>query len=112
MGGRRRDRVDKRVTIGDLARMYDQRQQGRGPGSSLGAAAPTTRFGKRTRTKGFTVTQGDERLHRLKARVDGIRYALTTDTLTVRQKKELEQTLHNLELAIKGMELNRRDGEG
>ena len=109
MVGRRRDKIDRRVTIGDLARMYDQKNAtGRADTSSQTAR---TSFGRRNKVKSFTVTQGDERYLRLKARVDGIRYALSTYNMTARQRKEMEQTLYNLELALKGMALT-RDEDG
>src|SRR3546814_4904809 len=50
----------------------------------------------------------DVRLTRLKARADGIRFALQYENQTAAQSKLLRQTLQNLELAIRGMEMTRR----
>lgn len=102
-----RGKPQKRTTIADLARMYDQRQSGV-PVDRM-RDSPRTSFSGRSKVKSFTVVQGDERLSRLKARASGIRYALSTEQLTMRQAKELRQTLQNLELAIKGMELTRKE---
>lgn len=99
----------KRTTISDLARMYDKRKQGV-PADQI-RDAPRTSFSPRSKVKSFTIAQGDERMSRLKARANGIRYALSTENLTVLQAKQLRQTLHNLELAIKGMELTRKEDE-
>jgi hypothetical protein len=104
-----RDKPVKRTTISDLARMFDKRKQGV-PVDQV-RDAPRTSFSPGSKAKSFTIAQGDERMSRLKSRADGIRYALSTENLTVRQGKQLRQTLHNLELAIKGMELTRKDGE-
>jgi len=50
----------------------------------------------------------DLRLTRLKARADGIRFALQYENQTAAQSRLLRQTLQNLELAIRGMEMARR----
>ena len=102
-----RGRPERRMTIADLARMYDKRGAGV-PADKIRDSAKTS-FSPRSKVKSFTIVQGAERLTRLQALASGIRYALSTESLTVRQAKELRQTLHNLELAIKGMELNRKD---
>jgi hypothetical protein len=102
-----RGKPERRMTIADLARMYDKRRDGV-PGSKVRDSSKTG-FSARSKVKSFTIVQGAERLSRLQARASGIRYALSTENLTVRQAKELRQTLHNLELAIKGMELNRKE---
>jgi hypothetical protein len=102
MRGRGKSKLDARVTITDLARMYDRRNAGK---------TPTHRYtkgelpiGRGSRNKGFTVNQGDTRLARLKARASGIRYALQTEAMDRTKTRELEQVLKNLELAIRGME--------
>lgn len=102
-----RGRPERRMTIADLARMYDKRRGGV-PADKVRDSAKTS-FSPRSKVKSFTVIQGAERLSRLQSRADGIRFALSSDSLTLRQAKELRQTLHNLELAIRGMELNRKD---
>ena len=48
------------------------------------------------------------RLARLRARADGIRFALQYENQTAAKAKLLRQTLQNLELAIRGMELTSR----
>lgn len=45
-----------------------------------------------------------ERLARLQARVVGIRHALSSERLTLSQRREKEQMLKNLELAIQGIQ--------
>jgi len=106
MKQRREPKLTERVTIDDLARTYDK-TLGRRPapvriGPAVAAPAPR-------RPRGFTVTQGDVRLSRLKARADGIRFALQFENQTAAQAKVLRQVLHNLELAIRGMEMTARE---
>jgi hypothetical protein len=102
-----RGKPERRMTIADLARMYDKRKGGV-PADKVRDSAKTS-FSARSKVKSFTVVQGTERLTRLQARASGIRYALSTENLTLRQTKELRQTLYNLELAIKGMQMNRKE---
>ena len=47
--------------------------------------------------KNRQVVQADVRLKRIKERAEGIRFALIYEDITFRQRKELEQTPHNLE---------------
>ena len=49
------------------------------------------------------VVQDEVRLKRLQERADGIEYALRYEDLTMRQRKEMEQTARNLRLAAAGM---------
>lgn len=97
----RRPRLQRRLTIGDLASAYDRGAAGKParPAIPRPAAVP------RARPRGFTASQGDVRLARLKARADGIRFALQYENQTASQSKVLRQILQNLELAIRGMEM-------
>jgi hypothetical protein len=54
--------------------------------------------------KNRQIVQDDVRLKRIKDRAEGIRFALGHENLVYHQRKELEQTLHNLELAAMGIE--------
>ena len=45
------------------------------------------------------VTQDNVRLKRIRDRAKGVRFALGHGDLNYRKRKEMEQTLHNLELA-------------
>jgi hypothetical protein len=108
MRGRGKTKLEARVSIADLARMYDRRSAGK---------SPTHRYrngdlpiGRGSMNKGFTVSQGDTRLARLKARASGIRYALQTEAMDRSKTRELEQVLKNLELAIRGMEDSLKNG--
>lgn len=99
----RRPRFQPRVTIDDLASAYDR-------GAAAKPARPTIRrpaanAASRPKPRVFTASQGDVRLARLKARADGIRFALQYENQTVTQSKVLRQILQNLELAIRGMEM-------
>ena len=106
MGNRGKSKLDSRVTIGDLARMYDRRMAGKSPTHRYKHGdVPESAF----KPKNFTVNQGDTRLARLKARASGIRYALQTESLDPRKTRELEQVLKNLELAIRGMEASLKE---
>jgi hypothetical protein len=97
----RRPRLQPRVTIDDLASAYDRGANGKPvrPAIRRPAAVPSAR------PRGLTASQGDIRLARLKARADGIRFALQYENQTVAQSKVLRQILQNLELAIRGMEM-------
>jgi len=100
----RRQRLQERVTIGDLAKAYDRSVSGKS--TRLPAPRPAASVRK---PKVFTVSQGDVRLSRLKSRADGIRFALQYENQTAAQSKVLRQILQNLELAIRGMEMTLRD---
>ncbi len=94
------------MTIGDLADAYDRGIAGKPVAarrSPASAAAPSPRP-----ARVLTADQGDVRLARLKARADGIRFALQYENQTASKAKLLRQTLQNLELAIRGMELTSR----
>ena len=56
------------------------------------------------RRKNREIVHDDVRLKRIRDRVKGIRFALGHEDLAYRQRKELEQTLRNLELAATGIE--------
>jgi hypothetical protein len=43
--------------------------------------------------------QDDVRLKRIKDRAKGIKFGLTLPDISFRKRKEMEKTLHNLELA-------------
>jgi hypothetical protein len=108
MRSRGKSKLDSRITVADLARMYDKRNAGKPPSHRYTKGALPA--GRGSPVKGFTVTQGDTRLARLKARASGIRYALQTEALDRRKVRELEQVLKNLELAIRGMEDSLKEG--
>ncbi len=106
MFSRGKSKFDARVTISDLARMYDKRMGGKAPTHRYQHGdVPESGF----KPKNFTVSQGDTRLARLKARASGIRYALQTENLEPRKARELEHVLKNLELAIRGMEASLKE---
>ena len=55
---------------------------------------------KRMRTRGTqNITQDNVRLKRIKDRAKGVRFALGYSLLGFRKRREMEQTLRNLELA-------------
>jgi hypothetical protein len=56
------------------------------------------------RRKNRQIVHDDVRLKRIRDRAKGIRFALGHEDLAYRQRKELEQTLRNLELAATGIE--------
>jgi len=102
----RRQRLDERVTIDDLANAYDRTMAGK-PARLPAARSVAGRVSSKPRS--FTVSQGDVRLSRLKARAEGIRFALQYENQSASQAKVLRQILHNLELAIRGMEMTLRE---
>ncbi len=53
----------------------------------------------RGRARQQQVTQDNVRLKRIRDRAKGVRFALGHGDLNYRKRKEMEQTLHNLELA-------------
>lgn len=97
----RRVRHVDRVSVEDLTKLYD---------AFLEREARKYRRlwelkqSVRRHRNGKQVVQSDVRLDRLKSRASGMRFALTHEDLSYRQKKELEQMLKNIELAIKGIE--------
>jgi hypothetical protein len=102
MRGRGKTKLDARVSISDLARMYDQRNEDKPPTHRYRNGSLPVRRASVNPTG--TVNQSGTRLARLKARASGIRYALQTEAMDRSKLRELEQTLRNLELAIRGME--------
>lgn len=104
MRQRRGLKPDDRVTINDLARAYDERQPGRPLKVSIRRPANLDP-GK---VRSLSGDQSDHRLARLKARADGIRFALQYENQSASKAKVLQQILQNLELAIRGMEMTLR----
>ena len=102
MRGRGKTKQDARVSIEDLARLYDRRNDGKPPSHRYMKGEMPPRRGSLNQSG--TVNQSGTRLARLKGRASGIRYALQTEAMDPSKKRELEQTLRNLELAIQGME--------
>lgn len=102
---RQRRKLEERVTIADLAKAYDKKMGGKAPKYRATRPVAESRF----KPKNFTVSQGDVRLSRLKARADGIRFALQHEKLDRSKVRELEQVLHNLELAIRGMTMSLKE---
>lgn len=102
----RKQKLGERVTIDDLANAYDRTTAGKPV--RLPAARPATGRGT-AKPRSFTVSQGDVRLSRLKARAEGIRFALQYENQSASQAKVLRQMLQNLELAIRGMEMSLRE---
>ncbi|MEQ8813390.1 MAG: hypothetical protein RLO51_06905 [Thalassobaculum sp.] len=100
----RRQHSGQRVTIGDLAQAYDRSVAGKPIRLAAVRSAPVAR-----KPKVYTASQGDVRLSRLKARAEGIRFALQYENQSASQSKVLRQILQNLELAIRGMEMTRRE---
>ena len=99
-----RRRSPDSVTIDDLARAYDLLLEVKKRRYYRRWEVETRTFRKRK----SAVVQDDNRLQRLKDRAEGIRFALGYEDLTYRQRTELEQTLRNLELAIRGTEATRK----
>ncbi|NQW08578.1 MAG: hypothetical protein HQ481_01660 [Alphaproteobacteria bacterium] len=97
---------DERVTVADLARMYDERMGDQAPRYR---SSDRRKFAGTVKARGFTVSQDTPRLDRLQARADGMRYALKHERLEANQAKLLQQTLNNLELAIRGMKASMKD---
>lgn len=107
---RRGPKLEERVTIADLARAYDRDMAGKPVRLPARQSARPSHSGPVARRPlGFTVSQGDVRLSRLRARADGIRFALQYENQTAAKAKLLRQTLQNLELAIRGMEMSLRE---
>ncbi|MEQ8396815.1 hypothetical protein [Thalassobaculum sp.] len=106
MRQRRATKSEGRVTIGDLARAYDESKAGRP--IRLGNRRLAANAVSRT-SRTLNGDQSDHRLARLKARADGIRFALQYENQGAAQAKVLQQILQNLELAIRGMEMTARE---
>ncbi len=101
-------KIGERVTIGDLARAYDRSMAGK-PARLPAVRTSAASAASARKPKTFTVTQGDVRLSRLPARAEGLRIARQYENQTAAQSKVLRQIRQNLELAIRGMEMTRRD---
>lgn len=103
---RRGPKRDERVSIADLAKMYDERMGDRPPRYR---STDRRQYAGTVKARGFTVSQDTPRLDRLQARADGIRFALKHERLEAGQAKLLQQTLNNLELAIRGMKASMKN---
>jgi small GTP-binding protein len=97
---RRRTGGEQQARLADLARLYDRLIAAQQRRYYRRWEVDTSMFKKRQND----VVQDDVRLQRIKDRASGIRFALGFEEITIRQRREMEQTLRNLELAILGME--------
>ncbi len=98
---RSRYKAEQRLTVDDLAKLYDALLRTQNKRYYRRWEMSTSHMGRR---KNRQIVQDDVRLKRIKDRAEGIRFALGYEDITFRQRKELEQTLHNLELAAVGIE--------
>lgn len=98
---RSRYKAEQRLTVDDLAKLYDALLRTQHKRYYRRWEMSTSHMGRR---KNRQIVQDDVRLKRIKDRAEGIRFALGYEDITFRQRKELEQTLHNLELAAVGIE--------
>jgi len=89
------------VTVDDIAKLYDALLRAQKKRYYRRWDMNTSHIGRR---KNRQIVQDDVRLKRIKDRAEGIRFALGHEDLAYRQRKELEQTLRNLELAASGIE--------
>ena len=96
----RRSGGEQQARLADLARLYDRLIAAQQRRYYRRWEVDTSMFKKRQND----VVQDDVRLQRIKDRASGIRFALGFEEITIRQRREMEQTLRNLELAILGME--------
>jgi hypothetical protein len=92
---------DKQVTVDDIAKLYEALLRTQNKRYYRRWNMNASHVGRR---KNRQIVQDDVRLKRIKDRAEGIRFALGYEDLAFRQRKELEQTLHNLELAAAGIE--------
>lgn len=98
---RSRYKSGQQVTVDDIAKLYDALLRAQNKRYYRRWDMDTSHIGRR---KNRQVVQDDVRLKRIKDRAEGIRFALGHEDLPQRQRKELEQTLRNLELAAAGIE--------
>jgi hypothetical protein len=98
---RARRRTDRQVTVDDIAKLYDALLRAQNKRYYRRWDMNTSHMGRR---KNRQIVQDDVRLKRIKDRAEGIRFALGHEDLAMRQRKELEQTLRNLELAAAEIE--------
>lgn len=98
---RSRRKPGEQVTVDDIAKLYDALLRAQQKRYYRRWDMNTSHIGRR---KSRQIVQDDVRLKRIKDRAEGIRFALGHEDLAYRQRKELEQTLKNLELAAAGIE--------
>ena len=98
---RSRYKPGQQLTVDDLAKLYDTLLRAQNKRYYRRWDMDTSHMGRR---KGRQIVQADVRLKRIKDRAEGIRFALGFEELTQRQRKEMQQMLHNLELAAGGIE--------
>ena len=101
LGVRTHVRNRRQVAIEDLARLQDRLSHGGSKQYYRRWEMNTMNTGRREKR---AIVQDDMRLKRIKGRAEGIRFALRYEDINDRQRKEMEQTLHNLELAATGIE--------
>lgn len=98
---RSRYKPGKQMTVDDLARLYDTLLRAQNKRYYRRWEMNTSHMG---RGKKREIVQDNVRLKRIKDRAEGIRFALGFEKLNPRQRTEMEQILHNLELAVAGIE--------
>lgn len=98
---RSRYKPGQQVTVDDIAKLYDALLRAQNKRYYRRWEMTTSHMGRRQNRQ---IVQDDVRLKRIKDRAEGIRFALGHENLVHRQRKELEQTLRNLELAAVGIE--------
>ena len=98
---RSRYKPGHQVTVDDIAKLYDALLRAQNKRYYRRWDMNASHIGRR---KNRQIVQDDVRLKRIKDRAEGIRFALGHEDLVYRQRKELEQTLRNLELAATGIE--------
>ncbi len=98
---RSRYKPGQQVTVDDIAKLYDALLRARNKRYYRRWDMDASHIGRR---KNRLIVQDDVRLKRIRDRAEGIRFALGYEDLAYRQRKELEQTLRNLELAATGIE--------
>ena len=100
-GMKTRVKRGRQVTIEDLAQLHDRLSRSDSKQYYRRWGINTMNMGRREKKE---IVQDDMRLKRIKGRAEGIRFALRQEDINYRQRKEMEQTLHNLELAAAGIE--------
>lgn len=98
---RSRYKPGAQVTVDDIAKLYDALLRAQNKRYFRRWDMNSSHIGRR---KNRQIVQDDVRLKRIKDRAEGIRFALGYEDMAYRQRKELEQTLRNLELAAAGIE--------
>lgn len=88
------------LTVDDIAALYDTLLESQKRRYYRRWKVETPVFNSKRKRD---VVQDEIRLKRLQERADGIEYALRYEDLTIRQRREMEQTARNLRLAAQGM---------